>query len=215
MARLTKFWPRNWTGLPWMMPWSLAAAMREPVVVSAPSMISKPSAPRLTGPRSLMLTRNSPMPTRAAASAPNAWESAVRCGMAVMGTETAIHAPMMDPSAKPAMKPGPGDDVGPDERAYDGGEHAALGQEHAAPRGVGVRHHLERQDEQDRRNQVRQFHEICACAIRGRVHLEASFAGASRLRNILSMRSVMPNPPTTLTVAVVTATKPRMCADSG
>src|ERR1700738_5238013 len=103
MAALTKFWPRNWTGLPWMMPCSLAAAMSEPVVVRAPSMISKPRAPRLMGPRSLMLTMNSPTPTRAAARAPKAWESAVRWGMAVMGTVTAIQAPMMEPRARPAM----------------------------------------------------------------------------------------------------------------
>ncbi len=40
--------------------------------------------------------------------------------------------------------PGPGDDVRADERADDGREHAAFGEEHAAAGGVGVRHHFER-----------------------------------------------------------------------
>jgi len=77
--------------------------MSEPVVVSAPSMTSKPSAPRVMAPISDALTTNSPMPTRAAANAPKACESAVRCGIAVMGTLTAIHAPMMEPSVRPAI----------------------------------------------------------------------------------------------------------------
>ena len=90
-------------GLPWMMPCSLPAAISEPVVVSAPSMTSNPSAPRVTTPISVPWTMNSPTPTSAAANAPKAWESAVRCGIAVMGTETAIHAPMMEPTVSPTM----------------------------------------------------------------------------------------------------------------
>ncbi len=43
------------------------------------------------------------MPTSAAASAPNACDNAVRCGIAVIGTLTAIHAPMTEPMVKPAM----------------------------------------------------------------------------------------------------------------
>jgi hypothetical protein len=86
-----------------MMPWSLPQAISEPVVVSAPSMTSKPSALRVTADISLAWTMNSPTPTRAAASAPKAWESAVRWGMAVMGTQMAIQAPRMEPIARPAM----------------------------------------------------------------------------------------------------------------
>ena len=103
ISRFRAFWPRNCTGLPAMTPCSLPAAISEPVVVRAPSMTSNPSAPRVTVPSSEPFTTNSPMPTRAAARAPKACESAVRCGMAVMGTLMAIHAPMIEPSDNPAM----------------------------------------------------------------------------------------------------------------
>ena len=158
-------------------------------------------------------TRNSPTPTRAAASAPNAWESAVRWGMAVIGNPDG-HPRADDRSdGKAGDDPDPGDDVRADEGADDGGEHAAFGQEHAAARSLGMRHALERKDEEDGSDQVGGFHEVGG---QGHLATPASAGFASlRLLNILSMRSVMPNPPTTLMVAVVTATNPRMCAKVG
>jgi len=43
------------------------------------------------------------MPTKAAANAPNACDSAVRCGIAVMGTHTPMAAPRVEPSKSPTM----------------------------------------------------------------------------------------------------------------
>src|ERR1700676_1359272 len=112
--------------------------------------------------------------------------------------------------------PCPGDDFSTDEGAYDGREHAAFGEEHAAAGGVGVRHHFEREDEEDGGDEVSGLHEVG-----GEAHFATALPSvvvafvSGFLRNIFSIRSVMPNPPTTLTVAVVTATKPRMCAGSG
>ena len=83
-------------------PCSLPAAISEPVVVSAPRMTSKPRAvmrsrPR---PRAVLDVLEADQP---AASAPKAWESAVRCGMAVMGTQMAMSVPMAEPTTRPAM----------------------------------------------------------------------------------------------------------------
>ena len=41
------------------------------------------------------------MPTSAAASAPNACDSAVRCGTAVIGIQIAIGAPISEPITMP------------------------------------------------------------------------------------------------------------------
>src|SRR6202021_2409147 len=43
----------------------------------------------------------SPMPTRVAASAPNAWLSAMRCGIAVIGTHMPSGYPAIAPTAAP------------------------------------------------------------------------------------------------------------------
>ncbi len=61
---------------------------------------------------------------------------------------------------EPGDDPDPGDDVGADERADDGREHAGLGKEHAAARGLRVRHALEREDEEDGSDEVSSFHEV-------------------------------------------------------
>ncbi len=71
------------------------------------------------------------------------WERAVRCGMAVMGTETAIHPPMTEPRVRPAMIQPQVNDVLADESAYDGDGHACFGEEHAAACGLQVRHAFE------------------------------------------------------------------------
>ena len=51
------------------------------------------------------------MPTRAAASAPNACESAVRCGIAVMGTQIAIQRADDGAEGESGDDPVVGDDV--------------------------------------------------------------------------------------------------------
>ena len=43
------------------------------------------------------------MPTKAAANAPNACDSAVRCGIAVIGTHTPMAAPKVEPNKSPTM----------------------------------------------------------------------------------------------------------------
>jgi len=101
MIRLMAFWPRNWMGLPGMVPCSLPAAISDPVVVSAPNITSNPNAPRVIAPISAPCRMNSPTPTSAAANAPKAGDSAVRCGIEVMGTNSAIHIPMIDPMVSP------------------------------------------------------------------------------------------------------------------
>jgi hypothetical protein len=40
------------------------------------------------------------VPTRAAASAPNAWDRAIRWGIAVIGMKIAMSAPMVDPMTR-------------------------------------------------------------------------------------------------------------------
>ena len=70
--------------------------------------------------------------------------------------------------------PDPRNDVRAHQRADDGGEHAAFGQEHAAPRSVGMRHSLQREDEEDGSDQVGGFHEVG-----GQGHLATSFPLAS------------------------------------
>ena len=76
--------------------------MSEPVTVSAPNNTSNPSAvmrsrPRPSPPYSMYLKQ----PTSTAARAPNECESAIRCGIAVIGMKMAISAPMVEPTAPP------------------------------------------------------------------------------------------------------------------
>ena len=62
---------------------------------------------RTSNPRAAILARSgtpwpySTMPTRVAARAPNMWEMAIRCGMAVMGTMTPSGMPMSVPMMSP------------------------------------------------------------------------------------------------------------------
>ena len=102
-SRLRKFWPRNWTGLAADDALQLAGGDERAGGGERAEHDFKAQRAARDGAEVVAVMRNSPMPTRAAASAPKAWESAVRCGMAVMGTEMAIHAPMMEPIARPAM----------------------------------------------------------------------------------------------------------------
>jgi hypothetical protein len=84
---LKTFCPRNVIGVPRVIPCNLANAIRLPVVVKEPSITSKLMAAILTPPSSEPWRMYSAMPTSAAANAPKAWESAVRCGIAVIGTQ--------------------------------------------------------------------------------------------------------------------------------
>ena len=89
-------------GVPRIRPCSLLKAIMLPVKVSEPSITSNPSAPILKRPSSAPWMEYSAMPTSAAASAPKACESAVRCGMAVIGIQMDIAEPMSEPTTRPA-----------------------------------------------------------------------------------------------------------------
>ena len=88
------------------------------------------------------------------------------------------------------------------QRADDGEEHARRGELHAATRSVWLRQSAQTKDEGGRGGDVGNLNEEGADL---RVHF-----GASVFLNIFSMRSVMTNPPTTLTVAAATAIAPMM-----
>ena len=80
------------------------------------------------------------------------------------------------------------------ERADDGEQHPQLGEEHPAAGGLGVAETAQPHDEEDGGEQVEELQQVA-------LHY-------FRARNILRMRSVMRNPPTTLMVEAVTAMKP-------
>src|SRR3954465_5842972 len=91
------------------------------------------------------------------------------------------------------------------QRADNREQHAESGVVHAAARFFRRCEPLQPENEQDRRRQVHRFDEV------GPHFLSVSTTRSVRL-SMRSMRSVMMNPPTTLIVAEVTATKPRMVA---
>ena len=90
------------------------------------------------------------------------------------------------------------------QRADNGRQHSGLGQEHSAARRLRMAHRLQAEHEEDRREQIGGFDEVGR-----RAHLRTTFS-CWRFWNIFSMRSVIPNPPTTLMVEVVTARNPSM-----
>ena len=98
------------------------------------------------------------------------------------------------------------DDALVEERADDGQQHAGFAGEDAAARGGRRAQPLERQDEQRRRNDVEDFNDVFT------THEVGHGLGALLTLNILSMRSVMMNPPTMLLVAATMAMVPRMVA---
>ncbi len=70
-----------------MNSWSFPNAMKLPVTVSAPNSTSKPRAAIIvTAVDRARCAWYSAMPTSVAASAPNMWLMAIRCGIAVIGT---------------------------------------------------------------------------------------------------------------------------------
>ena len=50
---------------------------------------------------------------------------------------------------------------GMQKRADDGRQHGDDAGEHAAPRRAGMAHPQQREDEQNRRNQINQFFDVC------------------------------------------------------
>src|SRR6266540_2848025 len=90
------------------------------------------------------------------------------------------------------------------EGAHDRDEHPDRRELHAPPGPVGDREAAQAQDEEEGRREVGGLDEH-----RPGSHRLAP-PGRPPRRNILSMRSVMMNPPTTLMVAQVTATNPRI-----
>src|SRR5207248_11052658 len=87
------------------------------------------------------------------------------------------------------------DDLVVDQRADDGEEHADLGEEHSAARGLRMAQAPEPEDEEDRRGEVEKLQHV-------------PLHGYLPARNIFRIRSVMRNPPTTLMVEATTARKP-------
>jgi hypothetical protein len=97
------FWPRYVIGEPRISSWSLAKAIKLPVIVSEPNITSNAIAPMRARPSSPPAIRMSYLarPTSVAASAPKAWERAIRCGIAVIGMKIAIAAPTPEPTTTP------------------------------------------------------------------------------------------------------------------
>src|SRR3972149_6953831 len=87
-----------------------------------------------------------------------------------------------------------------DDRAGHREDHAELRQQHAAPCRLGMRQSADAEDEEQGRYEVEDLD--------GDVHGQRP--PPFFFLNILSMGSVMRNPPTTLIVAASTATKPRI-----
>src|SRR6266852_1996360 len=96
----------------------------------------------------------SEIPIRLAAKAPRECESAVRCGTAVIG----IRSPMLPPNdranGEPDSDPSVVDDLGVEERARNGHQHAECGKEHSPSGVLGRTQTLQPQDEQNRRQDV-------------------------------------------------------------
>src|ERR1700681_1368779 len=89
------------------------------------------------------------------------------------------------------------------ERSGDSQEHAQFAGPHAATGGGGRTHPLQRQNKKRGGNQVSDFDDLCG----GKLG-HHDFFGPLTL-NILSMRSVMRNPPTMLLVAEQMGMVPR------
>src|SRR3569832_2669801 len=88
------------------------------------------------------------------------------------------------------------------KRAANGQHHADLASPYAMPRRSWRSQPLQRQDEQQARNQIDNFNDVLATC-----EFAHGFVGRLDL-NILSMRSVIMKPPTTLLVAATIAMVP-------
>ena len=99
------------------------------------------------------------------------------------------------------------DDPVMQQRPADGQEHPELAGPHPAPRRGRRAHPFQREDEQGRGDQVGDLDDVFAS------HGASFMAFSGRLAlNILSMRSVMRKPPTTLLVAATIAIVPKTVA---
>src|SRR5262245_16985991 len=93
--------------------------------------------------------------------------------------------------------------------ADDGHKHSERGHIHSATRRLRMAQSFQAEDEQDRGEQVTEFNKIIAAHQRFSSFPPESLPPPIRSLNILSIRSVIINPPTTLIIAEVTAIKPR------
>src|SRR5689334_12632229 len=91
-----------------------------------------------------------------------------------------------------------------EQSADDGGRHSRSRHDHSTAGRVRMTKPLQAKDEKNGGNQVDCFDQESG------VHFFSSALTASFLRNILSIRSVIRNPPVTLIMAEVTAAQPRI-----
>ena len=83
----------------------------------------------------------------AAASAPNAWDNAVRCGTAVIGIQMAIGAPISEPITMPTNTHFVRHGVIDQQRADNGQGHADFARPHALAGRARMAQPFERQNE--------------------------------------------------------------------
>src|SRR5260370_34688595 len=96
------------------------------------------------------------------------------------------------------------------ERSEGGRRHTRGCHDHAATRGVGMAQALQAHHEENRSNKVSSLKKQLAVAHFFPSAAWASFRVASFLWNILSIRSVIRNPPVTLIMAEVTAVQSKI-----
>ena len=168
----------------------------DPVTVRKPSSTSRPSTPAVKVSRSPRPSRNSAVPTRAAARAPNAWESGDPLGHRRHRHEDRQGGPDRGADEGGDQDPPEVDDVALQERPDDRGRHAELARADAAPRRRRMREPLEGEDEACAGAQVEGDHEPVLPLGHG------ASPPAFRLPRLkdFSMRSVIMKPPTTLIV---------------
>src|SRR5262249_53999304 len=119
------------------------------------------------------------------------------------------HDPDRRPDQEPADDPIEADDLLVEQRADHGEQHAERGLPHAAAGPFGIAQAPKTDDEQQRGSEVQQLNQRFAGSD---LVAREDFGQRHALRpgrlNILSIRSVMRNPPTTLMVAQATAIEP-------
>src|SRR5262245_19177576 len=93
--------------------------------------------------------------------------------------------------------------------ADDGHQHSKGGGIHTATSRFRMAHPLEAVYEKDRGEQIAEFNKVIAAHHRFSSFPPESLPPPIRSLNILSMRSMLMNPPTTLILAEVTAMQPR------
>ena len=134
-AKLKMFWPLKVIGAPGMRSCSLAKATRLPVVVSAPSSTSKPSAHRETAERRAVLVIFHDADERRGERAESMRERGPLRHARSSAPSRA--SPPIEPAEQQAGDdPVVADDLVVQQRADDRHQHAELGQVHPAPRRV-------------------------------------------------------------------------------